>query len=515
MVFIKSKNHKILILIAITMCFLCSSCSHHTEEMDSKIAAESIENMTKETESLKEETLSLKKIQEQYPEKKVLTWVYNDIVEISPSVNLEINNILVEEECSYVIYFEQIAETIYENTIRMRITEKNAPDLLCASVGEAGNYTGTYRAYLNDWFLDLEEYLNSSDGKKLEDAVPIECWEASKVNGKRLGISTMLPTSTDNAYYINKSIMEKYNFDESDFKNKKIEQLGELLALLNEGDDCCELDINFNTSFCGANIVVENRGYQSDAIVVSTRNGNSCAENVFELEGAKEWFCALANYEKENYLPKEQMYKSFFISVNADNRFDQSYKEMIKELLRKKYKEVDEIVVIPYETRAISTYFNSISGVCKYSNYTEEAEDALRMIMTNRKISDLLLYGIKDVDYTLNSEKKIINSGLSWLKSMYFGNTLISTPTINEPQNKENVFREILSSMKKPLTVGKYVDLSKEAKQVEEIQAIVLEYSGLWKGAYHDVEKTLEEVSTKLKEADIDAVLEKINSQLR
>lgn len=462
--------------------------------------------------------LSAETVAERYPDKTVLTWIYNDMVNITPQVNLMINDILVQNGCDYVLFFYTIPETMFENKINKMISNGSAPDLICASVGEVGTYTGTYRAYQNEWLLDLEEYFQTEDGKRLWEAVPEACWQASMVNDQYLGVCTMFPVCTDAAYYVNQELMERYNLTEEDFQERTVTELGELLALVEE-EACCILDMDGSIgSIDGLQTVVENRGYQSDAVVISNKDPNAQVENIFENEDAIAWFHAIADYRQKGYLTDadgDGHFQNFFISLGADNRFDTSYAELMKAELYATYPEAGEIVVIPYETKSLTTYFNSISGVCSSSSHQQEALDALTMIMTNREISDLLLYGIEHTDYELDQNGKAVTDSFAWVYAMYFGNTLISTPTVNKPENKEEVFFEVFASMKNTAVLGRYVDLTEYAEQVQQIQAVTESYAGLWNGEFDDVDGVLEEVRGKLEEIGIQEVVDAANAQLR
>jgi putative aldouronate transport system substrate-binding protein len=468
------------------------------------------------------EKLSVEKLEKKYPGKTVLTWVYNDVVSITPEINLKINDLLVQKGCDYVLYFYSVPETLFERKVNAMINGGNTPDLICASVGAAGTYQGTYRAYQNGWLLDLEDYLQTEEGKKLWEAVPEACWQASMVDGEYLGVCTMLPVCSDAAYYVNKDLMEQYGLTEEDFMNRTPAELGELLALVQE-ENVCALDMDGSiTDVVNVQTIVENRGYQSDAIVISNDDQDAQAENIFANDNAVAWFRAVADYRQKGYLAgtgeeeKQTVPQNFFISLGADNRFDSAYADRIIALLHSTYPEAGEIAVIPYDTMPLTTYFNSISGVCSASGHQQEALAALTMTMTDREISDLLLYGIEDEHYELDENGKINPFDIiSWGYSMYFGNTLVSTPTVNEPDNKEEVFGEAFASMKETAVLGKYVDLTDYADQVEMIQEITEEYAGLWNGAFEDVDGTLAEACEKLEAAGIQEILDAVNAQLQ
>lgn len=512
-----------MLLIAALALTACAGKSEEAAETTPAASQPDITGSTNGTDQEEEtEKLSVEVLEKKYPGKTVLTWIYNDVISITPEINLKINDLLVQKGCDYVLYFYSVPETMFATKVNAMINGGSAPDLLCAGVGEAGTYQGTYRAYQNGWLLDLEDYLQTEEGKKLWEAVPETCWQASMVGGKYLGVCTMLPVCSDAAYYVNKDLMEQYGLTEEDFVNRTPAELGELLALVKE-ENVCALDMDGSIAgVVNVQTIVENRGYQSDAIVISNDDKDAQAENIFANENAAAWFRAVADYRQKGYLAgagedgKETEFQNFFISLGADNRFDSSYSERIIAALHSSYPGAGEIAVIPYDTMPLTTYFNSISGVCSASGHQQEALAALTMTMTDREISDLLLYGIKDEHYETDENGKIIPfDNFTWVYAMYFGNTLVSTPTVNEPENKAEAFCEAFASMKETAVLGKYVDLTEYADQVQTIQEITEEYAGLWSGEFEDVDGTLAEACEKLEAAGIQEILDAVNAQLQ
>lgn len=518
----KDSNLIVIKVCLIVLAFVClSGCSKsgekktkdHVDSNKKEEVSKTEEQFKTEEQLKKEKQLKKEELQAMYPDKKLITWVYNDVVTITREVNLAINQELQKENYEFVLYFEQIEEKNYETTLNRRIADGNSPDIISASVGEMGTLQGTYRAYENKWLLNLNEYLKTMEGQELSSAFPEKQLKTCQVNGTYYGIASFMPITTNYTYYVNQQLMDKYEISEEELSARSVSELGEILEKVNDKEkNCTLLTLRTAESWAGYldgySTVVEPQGNQTDAIVIDYRDSSGNAVSIFEEESAVQWFHAVATYKQKGYLRKGD---SFFLVVDRNNQFS-NYKETKLQQLANEYPSVKEVVAIDYMKTSVDSQYNSITGVCATTQYKELALQALKLSVTNQKISDLLLYGMEGTDYVLE-DGVVVGEDFGWLYAMYFGNRFISTKTREEMSLDKEKWTERINEMYESPMVGVYFNLQNYNKEIEAIQNILIQYRGLLTGEYQEVDQVLEELNKKLKENGLQLVIDEINKQ--
>ena len=173
---------------------------------------------------------------------------------------------------------------------------------------------------------------------------------------------------------------------------------------------------------------------------------------------------------------------------------------------------VNDVAIVTYAPDYVSKQGNGITGVCKHSDKKDLAFQALSAVYSQKDLSDLLLYGVEGIDYELNDGKVVLDESYNtWFRGLYFGNPIISTATLNEPTNKKEYVFDKISKMEVCDTVGTYIELGDLTEEIDKINSITNEYVGLFDGIYPDVEKTINELNTRLEEAGFQSLLDEIN----
>lgn len=527
-----NKTKKSIIVIIFLIISMLIGCSKERQDKQpDKFDGNKNVNSTIVDNSVEEETLiTMEDLKETYPEKEILLWVYNDFLAISPSCNNAINAALVKKGYDFVILFQQIKEVTYENTINTMIADANAPDLICAGIGEAGKLQGTYRAIKNEWFENLSTYLNSNEGKVLKESYPENMWKSFEVNGNIYGVNGMLPIVTDYVYYVNKDIADKYQISLDELKELKPMELGKILEKVYQGEKAEDFatyvyeDNNYSENY---STIFDPYNNTCNPIVIDNRLVSLKAVNLFCEQDQIDYFLAMTEYKKKGYLPieneninkKEKQDKeskgNFFIMQGSNNLFgDKGRNEIIN--IKNRYPKACDIEIVSYATGNISKQGNSITGICRYSEKKDMAFLALCAVFTDPEISDLFLYGMEGVDYTLKEGKAIPigDNSFHWYISLYFGNPIISTPTLYEPMNKKEIAFDKINRMNAPDNLGKYMELIDISDVMNRINNIAVEYQGLFSGDFNDVETTLLELNHKLEEANIQYIVDEINRRM-
>ncbi len=531
---IKKKKSIIFVFFLVIILFIgCSKEEQNTHSEISKKTEASIDKPSDiSSDNLKDtdKPITLEALKEAYPDKEVLLWVYNDFMAISPSRNNAVNATLVNKGYDFVIYFQQIKEETYESTINNMIASGNAPDIICASIGEAGKLQGTYRAIKNDWLQDLSSYLDRKESDVLREAYPKNMWKSFEANGKIYGVNGMLPIVTDYVYFVNKDIADKYEIALSELKELKPTELGKILEKVYQGENTNE----FSTFVCGDSKYIGNYSTIFDPynnvcepVVVDNRLINPKAVNLFTEQDQIDYFIALVEYKDKDYLhtvnektdkklsQQEESKKNFFIMLGTDNLFGDRGRDKIIDI-KNEYPMAGDIEIVSYLPSNMAKQANSITGICRSSEKKDMSFQALCAVFSDTEISDLFLYGTEGVEYTLKEGKAVPVPGNSfnWYTSLYFGNPIISTPTVDEPLDKKEIVFEKINRMYAPDNLGKYVELVDISDDMTLINNIVGEYSGLYHGEIHDVEAAISELNQKLEENNIRNIIDEINQRL-
>ena len=186
-----------------------------------------------------------------------------------------------------------------------------------------------------------------------------------------------------------------------------------------------------------------------------------------------------------------------------------SKNETDESILKTRYSDFKRFEMVKYKGYPVISQFNSNIGVCKNSNKIEKSLEALTVAMTDKVLTDYLLYGIKDVDY--NMVDGAIGVGNS--RELYFGNSYISSDT-KSTKGKQAVINDAIERMNVTKATGVYIDLYEYNESIENINKIVKKYEDLFSGKYDDVEEVLDKLNKELKEAGIDEILAAANNQI-
>ena len=518
-----SKYKIIVIAIVFMIMLVLTACNKDKGKEDPAIN----DNKINEKEDLEEEEvwefddtvrLTMEDLKKSYPDKKILLWVYDDMMSISPDVNKAINSTLDDKGYEFIILFEEIEISAVEESIDKMIEEGNPPDIICGGLGDAGTLQGTYRSVKKGWLLELDSYLESEEGRALKDVYPKKMWKSFDVNGHIYGINGFLPYNTDLVYFVNQELADKYNISLEEIANLQPSELGDILDIVYQGEKSKDFITYIYEEYylaCYSSLYdYFNRG--CDAMVIDNRVKNPEAVNIYKQEDQVSYFSSLAKYRENGYLTTNQEQgegavnvNSFFIYQGRDDIFGDKGEEVIK-FIKEDFSKVNDVAIVTYAPDYVSKQGNGITGVCKHSDKKDLAFQALSVVYSQKDLSDLLLYGVEDVDYELN-DGKVDLDGTPSFRSLYFGNPIISTSTLNEPTNKKEYVFDKISKMEVCDTVGTYIELGDLTEEIDKINSITNEYAGLFDGLYPDVEKTINELNARLEEAGFHSLLDKIN----
>ncbi len=451
------------------------------------------------------------KLQETYPDHTVLTWVTCDMAGAAMSVSDEVieavNEYLVRQGADFVLCFETYAESQYEVALNNRIAENDAPDLICGGLCQL-EY-GVVRELRNGWLLELDEYLKTPDGRALWEAFPENYWKTMKYEGHYYGVTSVVD-NTDQAYFVNKSMMEQYGITAQMLADCSLSELGDILQKVKDGEgEKCRLLALSNSIYDmeGYMPITEKNDISSDALVLPLGEDSARAVNLFEEPEAAEWFKTLGEFYLSGYMQEAE--KCFIYVMQTSRLRNQAG---WKEILQAYFGSEDNIEIVYFGPGALYPK-GTLTGVCASSRHQEQALQALTLAMTDPVITDLMLYGTEEEDYK-NPEGFVTKENYDILNAMQYGNLFIRSFQEYEKNLPQNYRFDVVNEAYVTPQAGMMFDLEAYSDQISQIQTIVGDYRGLFSGTIQDVDGALEELNKRLHEAGIDEVLRELNRQL-
>lgn len=271
-------------------------------------------------------------------------------------------------------------------------------------------WKNTYRhAVDNKLLMNLDEW-KEKNKKILEKALVPYDFELSKIDNKLYGISSHVPVI--NGLMYNKKMLDEYGINIKDIKGNIFDNTELLIqAKKNSGEIPIQF-IGLDASMTGLWIVPPTNN-------LAWKKG----EGFISLSQSKEFKNLLANYSSlkqqgllDQVLPKDGVVPFATVAtMSKQNAFEinTAYRSISETV------QSDDFVVVPnHSTPNMELYWgDNKTSIASWSENVENAEDFLLKLFTDRDIANLIQYGVKDQDYTLDEDNHITvttkNNGLS------------------------------------------------------------------------------------------------------
>lgn len=464
---------------------------------------------------------SLKDIEAQYPGKIILK-----LWGICPSdyITDELNKYLQSKGCDYVLYF---MERTVDDMIMVKPTindkQREEKALHIRRLLDKADIVPVER----DFFYDLikeerlevwDDFLDTEPGKLLYGALPENNWLTVYADGSIYGINGRADYfAGPPAYIINKELMEKYKLTEEDL-NKPLYELNDIITMVSMGEKdrqgFCPLAI---TSVDYINLHGISTSYTVGSALLLRTDAHKDAVIALEDPEYINWLKAIYEYVRLGLVGKgSNQLDSFFIrlknysslpTVNPDNGF---YYNSRGDLAGEE--DVVEIVLSDYYEGSISYqpdgfYCNVIS---KTSKNKQQAFDFLQRVYTDPYITNLLLYGIENRNYSLTEGR--VDWPLININDNCIGNAYISYPRYFEYPDKRGRYYEI----QRTYPYVYYDFIFDKAQLEEEIKAVNLtmnKVNELLAGQVDDFDKFISTLKKELYEKGVSRLKDEVNRQ--
>ncbi|WP_455684105.1 DUF3502 domain-containing protein [Thomasclavelia sp.] len=275
---------------------------------------------------------------------------------------------------------------------------------------DVASWKNTYRhAVDNKLLMNLDKW-KEKNKKILEKALVPYDFELSKIDNKLYGISSHVPAI--NGLMYNKKMLDGYGINIKDIKGNIFDNTELLIqAKKNSGEIQIQF-IGLDASMTGLWIVPPTNN-------LAWKKG----EGFISLSQSKEFKNLLASYSslKQQGLLNQALPKNGVVpfatvaTMSKQNAFEinTAYRSISETV------QSDDFVVVPnHSTPNMELYWgDNKTSIASWSENVENAEDFLLKLFTDRDIANLIQYGVKDQDYTLDEDNHITvttkNNGLS------------------------------------------------------------------------------------------------------
>lgn len=293
----------------------------------------------------------------------------------------------------------------------------------------AGDYLGNSR---KGAFLELNDMLNSDSGNLLFTTIDKRFWDGASIDGKIYGVPNQKELGVAPMWVFTKEYVDKYNIPYESIHS--LEDLEPWLKIIKENEPgVVPLYITKGFSYTVFfDQLVDPVGILSDDETLTIRN-------MFETAEMKKSLDTLRRYYQLGYINADSATAQDDKSVKrlVTKGDGQPYAEKIwsKDL---KYEVVASPIVDTLVTNASAT--GALIAISQNSKNKEKSFEFLTLLNTDKKLRNLLNYGIEGVHYEKVSENsiKLLNQDQRRYEIPYFGlgNMFITYTLDNEPDTK-------------------------------------------------------------------------------
>lgn len=341
------------------------------------------------------------------------------------------NQVLKEKGIPYEVEF--IEEGIVE--------EGKEPDLREVP----GDWENTYdltEEILNGEFRELDEYLDTEEGKAIKESLPENVWDTYKVNGKQYTVLSVGFVPSKTVYIWDKELAEKYDVHPEEW-DEKIWEHEEELQKVCEGEKGQDSFVTVE----GLRLYSENLKGMTQILgvcyplVIREADEMPKAELLYETPEYQEYLAGVQRlYEKGVYNPGveenvEQEVKSF-LKIDTDFKTKNAYLAWQEEDFWDTH-EVKELWKAPLWRLAVSA---QEVGITSGSRHPEEAFSLLCKLYGDAELTNALMWGEKGKDYEARGNTAVKPIAGGYIPALYVGNNFIAYAEVGQDEQKKELY---------------------------------------------------------------------------
>ena len=431
-----------------------------------------------------------------------LTWLVPGDAQSDVAAVMEKVNEITVPKIGAKVDLQFIDTSAYDKRMKMNMASGSSFDL-CFS-GWVNNYASAVR---NGGLMDITDIVKS-ETPTLYESLPDYLWNFAYQNGKIYGVPNLQIYAMPMSLVFFKDIADKYDFDFNSIN--KIEDVEPYLQMVKDGENGKIIPFRLEETYKlwtaeKYEIIVSNI-----AINIETHEIVNIVETP-EYERAR---VKLQDWMKKGYIRSDQLSVGNDFSDYKAGRYavsPEGWKPGLEAEMKANFgKDVFFRDVVPtYMSMAQGT--NAITAVGANSQNPEKAVKLIELLNTDKKLYNLICFGIEGKHYNLDNEGKVVavkDSGYEPQADWKFGNQFNALLREGQEDDIWEKTRAINDSAVKSPMIGFALDDSNIKTELSQISAISSEYNIL---VMTDVQRN--EYLKKLENAGIDKVIKELQTQ--
>lgn len=354
--------------------------------------------------------------------------------------------------------------------------------------------------------------------------IPEAFWEATKVDGRIMGVINYQIVGRQNGFVAQKALLEKYNFDLDGVK--KLEDIEPFLESVKNGEPANVSPIGINggtytwamTHYIGFDAI----GSESYPGVIKISDDNYTVVNQYESKEFLNYCKQMQSWYEKGYIANDaatatngaDMRLQGLEAVFLDN-VAPGYEPMFAKQMGDR--PVDTVVIDPPFVNT-SNIIATMTCLSKTSENPEKAMQLLELINTDADgIYNLLCFGIEGVHYNKVGERrieKIADSGYDPNSAWMFGNNFNAYLIPGQEDDLWEQTMELNKNATPSKLLGFTLDTEPIKIELSQCKTVIDEYiPSLTTGAVNP-EEYISQFINKLKKANVDKIIAEEQRQI-
>lgn len=362
-------------------------------------------------------------------------------------------------------------------------------------------------------FADITKYVTDAKYKNVVDIIGKDFLDGTKVNGKYYGMPTNKEKAHNFGFLVQTKELKKLNIDP-----KSIKTMDDLAKYFDQAKAdgyipvCAQgMDNPFK--------LLDWDAFDSDtAPYAFDPNDEKTVVNPFTADKTIEFYKKMKTWHDKGYFsPDVLTSKGEEADMKTGKYFCGTWSLMPGKAITESSSlnlDLTQIDITPVEKTNRET-LGALLAIPAASKHPDEAFQFISLLYTDKKLINLMTYGVEGTDYTVKSDNVItlkdsdFKSAGGWIMGNEFNNFLTDTqsPTLFKDIEAYNTSAKALTDL------GFVYDSSKMKTQLSNCQAVVNKYYPQLFYGTCDVDATVTKMKSEFQSCGIDDLLKDVQSQ--